>query len=498
MIVKLLRHILFVICITVPFIVSANSNDSISEIPVSTIMGNAPEYANTEVTLYKYHDYFTKKEVNIGRFTIDSLGEFSWTFPQPHTQEVFMYLGVYKCFLFAEPHAVHDIILPPRQDKTLVEELNPFFVPEDLSLGIKNPEADDLNMLIFKFNHMYETFLQNNFQFIYILRDKRIVDVLEQNVDSVFSHVEHDFFRTYVEYRIFALRHMAYQRDRLRATRNYLLHAEPAYYNPPYMFFFQTLWGNYIVHNHMRKKATDMRHSIVFGKSPTMFKEKLEEYMALRNDTLKELILLQCLDDCFKRPDMFPPQTVMQTLDSVIYLTKIPEHRKIAEAIKAHQFRLQQSDAAPDFILYDQDSVPVRLSQFLGKHVYLGFCRSENIECIMHYRILQNFNRRARRHIHIVIVSYERDFQTFSRFVKQNQRNYNWTFVYGADTPEIAEMYGVRGMPRYVLLDPDGNIEIFDAPTPEDSFQEKFADVYVKWRRFDAERRRQQQIQRQW
>jgi thioredoxin-related protein len=70
--------------------------------------------------------------------------------------------------------------------------------------------------------------------------------------------------------------------------------------------------------------------------------------------------------------------------------------------------------------------------------------------------------------------------------------------VYGADNPEIAEKYRVKGMPSYVLIDPNGDISLLHAPTPEDNFQEKFAEIYLRWRKNESERIKQEQFQRQW
>ncbi len=494
-----MRYIFLFFCISISSIyynVYGKSTDTLTQ--TCTITGVALEYAHMNISVFQYSDYFTFTEEKIGTFNVDSIGEFSFSFPLTQTQEIFMYLGIYKCFLFAEPNSTHEIILPPLVQKTLAEELNPFYSPEDISLGVKNPQAHDLNMQIFMFNHIYESFLHEHFQIIFVLRDKRIVDVLEEKIDSVFANYSNPFFTYYKNYRLYALRHMAYQRDRMGVTKNYLLHIPPSYYNPPYMSFVQMVWKDYLTNNYMKKMGIDMRQSIIYGKSPTMFKERMEEYMALRNDTLKELILLQCLHDCFKLPAVFPRQTVLQTLDSLIILSNVPEHKTIAQAIKKKNSLLQESDVAPEFILYNQDSIPISLSKFQGKHVYIGFCRSENIECIQHYKIIEKMNKKTRKYLHVLIISYESDFEKFATFVKNNKKKYNWTFVYGADNPEIAEKYRVKGMPSYVLIDPNGDISLLHAPTPEDNFQEKFAGVYLKWRKNESERIKQEQLQRQW
>ncbi len=478
-------------------ILSADAQDT-PHISHTTIFGNSPEHAHTDIILYKYSDYITRTEEVIDTFFVDTSGNFSCTFPLKHTQEIFMYLGAYKCFLFAEPDSTHEILLPPPREKTLQDDINPYFKHENISLGVKNPYPNDLNLHIYKFNTIYERFLTKNFQVLLVLRDKSLVDKLERQLDSVFKDYSDPFFDTYSSFRIYTLRHMTYERDMNKTTKKYFINSKPDYYNPPYISLFQMLWQDYILNNHMKELGTDMKQSIIFGKSPTMFKERLDSYVSFRNDTLQELILLQSLYDCFKDPVTFPEQTVRQTLDSVILLTKIPEHITIAQSILSQQNSLQEHDSAPDFTLYTADSLPIKLSAYRGTHVYLGFCRSENLECIQNYKVLQKIQENTKGYLEIILVSYEEDFRTFNDFVKNNSENYNWTFVYGKNNSEIAKKYKVSAMPSFILIDPNGDIELLQAPHPIDNFQQKFAAVYKKWKAKKQKEYKEQQLQRQW
>jgi len=493
------RYIIHIItCLLFAFNANAQNDSIVDTLSQTRFFGESIEYANEDVTVYKYTDYFTKSEQIVGTFHIDSSGTFDYTFPIDQTQEIYMYLGIYQCFLFVEPDSSYHILLPPRQDRTLAHELNPYFQHESLSLGIVDPSANDLNMLLFEFNSQFETFITNNFQGIYMFRDKRVVDVLEHKLDSIYAYVENDYFNAYKEYRIYTLRFMAYQRNRIAVTRKYYLDKEAHYYNPTYINLFQLLWKDYLTNNYMKDMGVDMRQSIIYGKSPTMFKQRLEQHMALRNDTLKELILLQCLQDCYRLPEIFPQRTVYQTLDSLILLTKIPEHRIIATNIKKKQRRLQVGDPAPDFTLYNKDSIPIILSQQKGKYVYLTFCRSENFACIQDYKIMSEMNRKTRKHLHIITVSNEKDFESFETFARTNYRQYPWTFVYGGDHPEVTDAYLIKGTPSYVLINPEGKIELIQAPTPIDDFQQKFADIVIQRRNEAIERKRREHQKHLW
>ncbi len=444
------------------------------------IYGTAQDYANKSIAYYKFIDYFNYSEEVIDSFYIDSAGNFDFCFEMENTQEIFMHLGKYKAFIFVEPQKSYNVAFPPYTEKTLADDLNPYYQQEELSLGVITKDSTELNRVIHKFNNMYESFVGDNFTLIYVSRDKRMIQNFESKVDSAFSHVTNPYFVNYKNYRIYSLRFMAYQRSRIGVTKNYLLNKTPQYYNPMYMKFFTMVWNEYILSNYMKDFGKDMRQSIIYGKSPQMFKERLEEQMALRNDTLKELLLLQSLQDCFKRPDVFPERTVYQTLDSLILITKVSEHKIIAQEIRKKQTKLFTKDIAPNFILYNKDSIPIALNKYKGKYVYLNFCRSENFACIQDYKVMAKMNKKTRRYLQIVTVSQDKDWETFKTFATQNSKQFNWTFAYGGDNPEIANSYLVKGTPSYVLINPEGKIEILYAPTPLDNFQEKFGEIVIQ------------------
>ena len=228
------------------------------------------------------------------------------------------------------PNKEYELAMPPYREKTLAEELNPYYEPTDISLGVINSDPDDINILILSFNSVFETFLNEKGTDVFLYRDKARVEEFENQLNTMFAKYDDEFFNIYKNYRIYALRYMVYQRDNMSVTRKHYLNKEFYYYNPAYMNLFKMMWKDYINNNHTRDMGKKLKIDIIYGKSPTMFKKTMEKSVAFRNDTLKELFLLQCLDDCLKNPDIFPPAPVYQTLDSVIIISSIPEHRNIA------------------------------------------------------------------------------------------------------------------------------------------------------------------------
>ncbi|MCL2329049.1 MAG: redoxin domain-containing protein [Bacteroidetes bacterium] len=474
------------------------SNIVFAQKSLCTIQGTAPDYANQTIIVYTYSDYFTKLEEKLTSFTVDAQGNFSASFPCAAVNEIFMYLGVYKCFVYAVPNKKMELLLPPLIEKDLIDEFNPYFKHEDLSIGVLNDSDGGLNELLLDFTSEFSTFVENNFQALYQLHEKRYVDTLAYRLNDIFApHKGNVFFENYKNYELNRLRYMVYMRDPMAVTRRYYLNKPILYNNAAYMDLFQQMWRNYLLNNHLKGMGKDMKTAIIYGKSPHMFAEVMEKQIAFRNDTLKELLLLQCLDDCFKMPDVFPPRTVKQTLDSLMLITKVPEHKQIAQNIWRKRNVLAVGDTITDFWLVNKDSVPFNLEKFKGKYVYINYCRSDNYACVQDYRVMQEMNKKTKRDLHIVTLSAEKNFEAFQEFVSANPQ-YNWTFLYVADHPEVLQAYRLKAMPSYMLLDPDGNLVLRSAPTPLDNFQQKFADIIIEKRKRDAENKKREQKYKMW
>jgi len=458
---------------------------------VVKIKGNCPEYKSYKLTFYRYSDLISKAEIKLNECVSDSSGNFECQLDVPFTCQVFVYLGYYKGFFFVEPKKSYDLVLPPRREKSLVEDLNPFFAEEEFSIGIKNAKETELNYAIASFNSIYETFLAEKFNYLYIYSDVKMVDSLQKVMYDKFSNIKNPFFVDYMKYRLNFLHYFTYDRDRNFATRKYLTGKPVLYQNPGYMDFFNQLWGKYFTYLGIGDKYGErLMSNIIYSKSPTELDKTLDMNMTLRDDTLRELVMLKGLSDCLTKPDLYPVQSVNQTLDSISKISKIAEHRVMALNILVKEKKLNQLDTAIDFKLKNANNELVSLSDFRGKYVYLCFGRSENYACQKEYRLLKDIYDKKTNGLDIITVSSDQDTTTFNDYVKSNPQ-YSWTFLYD-ENKEITTRYGIRALPSYIIIDPDGKIAMIPAISPQQNFLLYFAQIQ-KWRQRALEAKAKQQ-----
>lgn len=114
---------------------------------------------------------------------------------------------------------------------------------------------------------------------------------------------------------------------------------------------------------------------------------------------------------------------------------------------------------APEFSLPDTAGVDVSLSDFRGKYVLLDFwaswcppCRKENPNVVSAYQQYKDKN------FTVLGISLDKDKAKWLKAIQDD--NLTWTHVSDLKywDSEIPALYGVRGIPANVLLDPNGVI----------------------------------------
>ena len=120
---------------------------------------------------------------------------------------------------------------------------------------------------------------------------------------------------------------------------------------------------------------------------------------------------------------------------------------------------VQIGKTAPEFALPDTAGVMVSLSDLKGKYVLLDFwaswcppCRRENPN------VVKAFNDYKDKNFTVLGISLDKDKDKWLKAIADD--NLTWTHVSDLKywDSEIPALYGVRGIPANVLLDPDGVI----------------------------------------
>ena len=195
---SLIRNILvisFILISTIQFIHGAET----------VIQGKTPSYAGQKITFHTYSNMISFKEIEVFTCLVNDSGEFHCSFELDQTRLIYTNLGIYNCFLYAEPGFIYEIRLPERRDKTEAEKMNPYFEHVSIHLVSKVSQTtgsgevpdpnNELNFLIRTFN---DTFYPFYYKFVINaaanIPDRKEIDLAIENITAPFFNVNHKFF----------------------------------------------------------------------------------------------------------------------------------------------------------------------------------------------------------------------------------------------------------------------------------------------------------------
>jgi hypothetical protein len=444
------------------------------EAQMATITGNAPSYSNTVIVFYQCSNWITGTDEITGKCQVDANGDFSLGIPLNTITQIYSYLGVYRCYFFAEPGKNYQLILPERYDKSVEEQLNPFFEPVEIHLGLASYESDDLNMLIMMFDDAYIPYYNKH---VDNLRNNTDQTELTRSIDQMekpFAGYHNDFFYEYRRFRYGLLTLFANQQHVQKISDEYFNNQPILYSNPAYADLFNRVFDKYFIFfgrtDAGKKIYSDINHS----ESITDLLTTLSENDNFSNDTLIELIILKQLHDEFYG-NQFSRNGILEILDSMAIITHIEEHKKISMQIKKKITRLLPGYDPPPFELQDTDGNFVKLSDYKGIYIYLNFCTCQSYTCLKEFNLLAKIDQKYKGKLVIITIATDPVEELLKPFLLKN--SYLWKFLYYNNQPDILKDYDVRAYPTYFLIGPDGKLIFSPALSPEENFETKLFEV---------------------
>jgi len=464
------------------------------------LKGNVPEYAGEKFTFSTYSDYITFAEEELCTAEVEENGNFECSFNADDTKYVFINLGVYEAFIFIEPNKVYDLLLPERKDKTIADQLNPYFKPLQYHLGLSNISEFDLNYQLAFFDEVYSGLINKNLHLTYselkehnvdsklnkvdtafskkaysrainnstyfIYSNLKDIDAKNEfyKIDSIFSNVDNKFFHDFKKYKLALFLYSSNKEKSKSISNTYYLNNEVLYANPAYMNLFNQVYKDYFTYFGRTDNGKKIYNDINKLGSYSSLCETLKQDSILKNDILKELVILKCLYDEFYK-DKFSRKGLLSILDSLEISTKIDEHKLIASNIREKATKLLVGFKPPDFKLYDMDNNLVSLESYQGKYVYLGFCTTMSYGCIKEFKMLENLYKNHKDHFEIVMICLDETLEQMKYFVENE--GYSYTFLHYGNQSEVFKDYDIRAFPTYYFIDPEGKLSISPAPSPD-------------------------------
>lgn len=429
----------------------------------------APDYAGDAFSFYVVPNFLTEKQEIVGSGEVDKTGTFSCKIDISEQLPVYAEFDVYKGWLVLNPNETIEITLPPKEQKT---SSNPFFKPKMVHLGIKNPAANNINLLIVNFNRQFQMQMSQNMQEIFYRRSIETAEKVVSDLQSQFSETNNIYFEHYKTYKYASIKHTAQIQDPNNVINEYFIKNPILYNQPEYSEMFDKLFTKYL--QYATQQVNGQKISVLLNSGAF---EQLIDWLTIDmkfDKPLAESIILKGVKPLFysKR---FNTVGLFNILHKITETSTIEIHRISANKIFNELARTQYGTIAPELDLVDINGNFVEWENFKGKYVYLCFSRTDNEKFASHKMLMKEFQIKFKDDLAIVVViENENDEQNAGLL---ENKDFQWTVLRGTTRREIYESYNVRILPTYFLVDPQGRMAGSQAPWPDENFEMQFANV---------------------
>lgn len=442
----------------------------------STILkGKAPSYSGETFHFYTYPDFITNRPKEIGSCAVNEQGEFYFEFNTNSTLRVYIELGRVVGYIYAEPEKVYELILPSLQAKTMNDKLNPYFQPQIIQLGIANLALDDLNVLIQKFDHIFNPFM-NEFALQKYLRQDLEADRFRFVIDSLFSGYNQEYFQQYIIYRLSLLDYIKHSGEKQFDFYSKFPVTKVEYDNPGFVDLFNRVFARFLYHYSKTTEGSKVNGLIYRSRGYSQIQKIVKNAGLFKNDSLIELVILKGIYDELFESD-YPEVNLLIILDSIKKESDIEKNRVIVENIVWKATRLEVGSKAPGFKLYNQENILTSLDDFKGRYVYLNFVSFQSYACQVQLPILSELASDFKDSLIVVSISIDESIQEMKNQVIN--KSYSWPFLHLGDDPVLLNAYDIRAYPTFFLLNKDGEFIGSPAPSPMDNFKDYFTKVLL-------------------
>jgi peroxiredoxin len=268
------------------------------------------------------------------------------------------------------------------------------------------------------------------------------------------SALENEYFSAYLNYAIARLVYASGQK-REQVYRDFLVDAKVFYNNQMYVSFIHEFY-----HDFFRATSSDVSKQIVRAVNAKRSLEELDSAVAgdltAGETELRQLIMLRGLREAFYYQG-YSRDAVMGIIKEQSQLTEeFPSLALAAANVDSLIRRGMRGYEVPDFEMLDHLDNRVKLSDFRGKYVYLGFFTT-NCETCEKEMLLTKKIKVKNPYMEVISVSMDYNNYAFKSYVSTHS-DQEWTFLYGPSDRMIRDYLPIRSVPEYFLIDPEGKL----------------------------------------
>lgn len=194
---------------------------------------------------------------------------------------------------------------------------------------------------------------------------------------------------------------------------------------------------------------------------------KIINIKALKSQNLKNFIIQNSIYDV-----NIDYQNYEKIYQEYLSTTNNPKLKESLTTIYNNIIATQPHKASPQFDYENQKGGKTSLESLKGKYVYIDVWATWCGPCLKEVPFLEKMEKQYQdKNIVFVSISVDniKDRKKWSNLINQKQLGGIQLLADMDFNSEFIKGYAIKKIPRFILIDPNGNIVNFDAPRPSDS-----------------------------
>ncbi len=442
------------------------------------IHGNASEYAGHHLVLETLINPISMEMQELFVIPVDDKGDFAQSFELNEIVYASLDMGRYRGNIYLEPGMKYQLVLPPFEPRTDAERFNPYFIPEDVVLGIANEEAQKLNQTIIRFDDALKTFYNDNAVKIFSRGDAKKAASIIHQLDSLYPTTDNSYFKLYKQYAYGELKSLAYKRQKRRVMKEVFTPDSLNINMPSFHVAFNTIYKSFFTSYFSSSKGKALRDAYNQRASFDSLSLVIQNDDLFANAEFAEVVLLKGLYDAYYsgRYDELRIINLYKQAETVGNTQLV---RELAIGLHRKVNKLRAGSKAPTFTLFRLDGKEKSLEDYKRRFVYLSFIHTENHACKQDLELLNVISKRMKRDVTLLTIILDEDPSRAKAMIKE--KKYKWDFLHYALMPQVVLDYDIKALPVYYVIDPDGNLRLTPAPAPGENFGPVFQEAVRKY-----------------
>ncbi len=427
-----------------------------------------------EINLFSYSDLITYTQTKEATDTVDSNGYFELNVQIDHTQPLILKIDNLNARLYVQPDFVYGITYPKKD--SLLDRRGETEMP--VQLNVISADTTELNTLIIDFNDQYNrVFNYLNYENLNRNRLHKKIDSLEFVCNLRYFKNKNPYFKSYLKYSLAEINSNA-TRGKNYLSNNYIAGKPVLHSHYEYMAFFNSYFKGYLNAFTSTKAGENIYHLINDVAKYEALTAFVKTDPLLKNDTLRELVILRNLWDYFYSPQ-FNNAAVVALVDQISQSTTISEHKQIALNILQYANKLQQGSVAPAFSAIDKSGKTVSLSDYKGRYVYLNFFSTKSVNSLKEMPTIMDLVKKYGDKCIFVSICTDDSIKNYKAYVKANPK-FTWPILYdnGPKGLSAKDVYSTKGEAAFFFINNYGNLMQSPAKSPTQGFEYKLKALF--------------------